>query len=147
MPQIQWRPQMEVGYEPLDNEHKDFFEVVKKSNEAARVCDFATMNWVFEKAYDYARNHFSHEEDIMERIHFPDLEIHIKSHQIFIKNISELRGQYEVAASVYDKQQIAIKTSNFLNVWLLGHILSRDKVYKPYLVRLRNLPPRMNYNG
>ena len=138
---------MEVGYDPLDNEHKAFFEVVQKSTDVANVGDFATMEWVFDKAYDYARDHFSHEEDIMERIQFPDLEAHMKAHQIFIKNISELRQQYEVCSSIQEKQKIAIKTANFLNVWLLGHILSRDKVYKPYLVRLRNLPPRMNYDG
>ncbi|MBR6674512.1 MAG: hemerythrin family protein [Alphaproteobacteria bacterium] len=147
MPQARWRKQMELGYEPLDNEHKEFFEVVQKSTEASQVGDFATMEWVFDKAYDYARDHFSHEEDIMERIHFPDIEAHMRAHQIFIKNISELRQQYEVASSEEDKGKIAVKTANFLNVWLLGHILSRDKVYKPYLVRLRNLPPRMNYDG
>lgn len=145
MPQALWREQMDLSYPPLDDEHKGYLEVVQKATEAAKVGDFATMEWVFEKSYDYARDHFSHEEDIMERIKFPDIEAHMKAHQIFIKNIAELRGQYEVASSKEDKQKIAIKTANFLNVWLLGHILSRDKVIKPYLVRLRNLPPRMNY--
>lgn len=145
MPAALWRDQMDLGYPPLDDEHKDFLSVVQKATEAAKVGDFATMEWVFEKSYEYARDHFSHEEDIMERIQFPDIEAHMKAHQIFIKNISELRQQYEVSASAPEKQQIAIKTANFLNVWLLGHILSRDKVMKPYLVRLRNLPPRMNY--
>lgn len=145
MPTALWRDTMELGYVPLDDEHKAFMEVVQKSTEAANVGDFATMEWVFEKSYDYARDHFSHEEDIMERIQFPDIEAHMKSHQIFIKNISNLRQQYEVSASEEEKREIALKTANFLNVWLLGHILSRDKVMKPYLVRLRNLPPRMNY--
>lgn len=145
MPTVLWREQMELGYKPLDDEHKEFVEVVQKSVEAANVGDFATMEWVFEKAYDYARDHFSHEEEIMERIGFPDLENHMKSHQVFIKNIAELRGQYEVSASEHEKRQLAMKTADFLSVWLIGHILSRDKVYKPYLVRLRNMPPRMNY--
>ncbi len=145
MPAVLWREQMELGYKPLDDEHKEFIEVVRKSVEAAKVGDFATMEWVFEKAYDYARDHFSHEEEIMERIGFPDLENHMKSHQVFIKNIAELRGQYEVSASEREKRQLAMKTADFLSVWLIGHILSRDKVYKPYLVRLRNMPPRMNY--
>lgn len=38
---------------------------------ASQVGDFQMIDRVFEKCYDYARNHFSHEEDIMERIQFP----------------------------------------------------------------------------
>ncbi len=43
------------------------------------------------------------------------------------------------------KFEIAQKTIAFLSVWFLGHVISRDKPIKPYLVRLRHLPPRMNY--
>ncbi len=145
MPSTVWREQMELGYPPLDEEHKAFLDVVNNSMGVAVSGDFDSMEEIFESCYDYARNHFSHEEDVMERIGFPDLEAHMKSHQIFIKNISELRQQFEVASSINGKKEIAIKAANFLSVWFLGHILSKDKVYKPYLVRLRNLPPRMNY--
>ncbi len=142
---VAWREQMSLDYPPLDDEHKAFLDVVVQSTEVAQNGDFAKMEDIFEKCYDYARNHFSHEEDIMERVQFPDIEAHMKSHQIFIKNISELRQQFEFASSQEEKKSAALKTASFLNVWVLGHILSRDKVYKPYLVRLRNLPPRMDY--
>lgn len=147
MPVALWREQMSVDYPPLDDEHKAFLDVVNQCFLASQVGDLQMIDRVFEKCYDYARDHFSHEEDIMERIQFPDIEAHMRSHQIFIKNVSEMRQQYEVAPSLDEKKKLSEKLASFLNVWLLGHILSRDKIYKPYLVRLRNLPPRMNYNG
>ncbi len=146
MPIVPWREQMSLNYPPLDEEHQDFLNVVNQAPIVAQSGDFSKMDWVFEKCYDYVRNHFSHEEDIMERIHFPDIEAHMNAHRTFIQNISEFRQRYENTKNLQEKQKIAIEAADFLNLWFLGHILSRDRLLKPYLVRLRNLPPRMNYH-
>ena len=145
MPLATWRDSMNLNYAPLDDEHKAFLDVVNQAFMASQVDDFQMIERVFEKCYDYARNHFSHEEDIMERIQFPDIENHMRSHQVFIHNVSEMRQQLDVAPSIDEKRKLSRKLANFLNVWLLGHIMSRDKAFKPYLTRLRNLPPRMNF--
>lgn len=144
---VEWRDQMSLDYLPLDEEHKAFLNVVNRSVPAARSGDFKTMDLVFEACYDYVRNHFSHEEDVMERVSFPDIEAHMQAHRTFIQNISEFRKKYESAKTQTEKQRQAIKTSDFLSLWFLGHVLSRDKLLKPYLVRLRHLPPRMDYNN
>lgn len=147
MPIVPWREQMSLNYPPLDEEHQDFLNVVNQAPVAAHAGDFSQMDWVFEKCYDYVRNHFAHEEDIMERIQFPDMEAHMNAHRTFIQNISEFRQRYENARTTADKKKAAVEAADFLNLWFLGHILSRDRLLKPYLVRLRNLPPRMNYNS
>lgn len=144
---VEWRDQMSLDYLPLDEEHKAFLNVVNRSVPAARSGDFKTMDMVFDACYDYVRNHFSHEEDIMERVSFPDIEAHMQAHRTFIQNISEFRKKYEAAKTDAEKQKQAIKASDFLSLWFLGHVLSRDKLLKPYLVRLRHLPPRMDYNN
>ncbi|MBQ7412812.1 MAG: hemerythrin family protein [Alphaproteobacteria bacterium] len=144
---VAWREQMSLNYLPLDQEHQAFLKVVNYSITAAHAGDFDGMERVFEACYDYVRNHFSHEEDIMERISFPDMKAHMQAHRTFIKNISEFRQKYEKAATPVKKKEAAVKTADFLSLWLIGHILSRDKLLKPYLVRLRNLPPRMNYDS
>lgn len=145
MPLATWRDSMKLDYPPLDDEHKAFLDVVNQAYMAAQVDDFPMIEKVFEKCYDYARNHFSHEEDIMERVQFPDIQNHMRSHQVFIHNVSEMRQQFDVAPSIEEKRKLSQKLANFLNVWLLGHIMSRDKILKPYLIRIRNLPPRMNF--
>ena len=144
---VEWRDQMSLDYLPLDEEHKAFLDVVNRSVPAARSGDFETMDMVFDACYDYVRNHFSHEEDIMERVSFPDMEAHMQAHRTFIQNISEFRKKYEAAKNDTEKKKMAIKASDFLSLWFLGHVLSRDKLLKPYLVRLRHLPPRMDYDN
>ena len=96
-----------VNYAPLDDEHKAFLEVVNQAFMASQVDDFQMIERVFEKCYDYARNHFSHEEDIMERIQFPDIENHMRSHQVFIHNVSEMRQQFDVAPSIDEKRKLS----------------------------------------
>ena len=142
---LSWREQMSLNYPPLDDEHKAFLEKINQASEGLRERDVTKMDAMFEACYDYVRNHFSHEEDIMERIRYPEMEEHIASHQLFIKNISQFRQQFETAETVGQKLDAAQKAMAFLSVWYLGHLISRDKPLKPYLVRLRNLPPRMNY--
>ena len=146
MAQIAWRQQMELSYPPLDDEHKAFLKVVNAAQAAADSDDFSRFDDIFESCYEYARTHFPQEEDVMERISFPDLIPHMKSHQKFIDNISELRQTFSQAKTLTARRYIARQSADFLSTWFLGHILGRDKVYKPYLVRLRNLPPRMNYD-
>ena len=144
---IGWRDQMNLNYLPLDQEHQAFLKVVNFALVASNTGDFEGMDKVFDACYDYVRNHFSNEEDIMERIQFPDIKAHMQAHRTFIRNISEFRQNYERAKTPEKKKLMAIKTAEFLGLWLLGHILSRDKLLKPYLVRLRHLPPRMDYNN
>ena len=143
---VTWRDQMSLDYMPLDDEHRAFLDVVNRSLTASRAGDLAEMERIFDACYDYVRHHFTLEEDIMERIAFPDIKAHMQAHRTFIKNISEFRQRYAKAKTVEEKQKEAIKTADFLSLWFIGHVLSRDKLMKPYLVRLRHLPPRMNYN-
>ena len=143
---VPWREQMSLDYLPLDEEHQAFLDVVNRSLVASRNADFDTMEQVFETSYNYVCNHFAHEEEIMERVNFPDMEAHLVAHRTFIQNISEFRQRYEAKTDRVEKQKEAIKAADFLHLWFIGHVLSRDKLLKPYLVRLRNLPPRMNYD-
>jgi len=145
MPVIAWRDQMSLDYPPLDDEHKAFLEVINNAVTDLHTRNLDNMPALFEACYDYVRNHFSNEEDIMERVNFPDMMAHIQAHQQFIKNIAEFRQAYESAETKGKKIDLAQKTVAFLSVWFIGHIISRDKMLKPFLMRLRNLPPRMNY--
>ena len=142
---LSWREQMSLNYPPLDDEHKAFLEQINNAAEGLRARDVEKANAMFEACYEYVRNHFSHEEDVMERINYPELEEHIASHHLFIKNISSFRQKFEKAVGRGPKLEVAQKAMAFLSVWFLGHVISRDKPMKPYLVRLRHLPPRMNY--
>ena len=145
MPIITWREQMSLDYPPLDDEHRAFLDVINNATLKLVRHELDDMDATFEACYDYVRNHFSAEEDVMERVNFPDITPHMQAHQQFIKNIAEFRQAYESAETKGKKLELAQQAVAFLSVWFVGHVISRDKMLKPYLVRLRNLPPRMNY--
>ena len=127
---------IDLGYPPLDKEHQAFFKTIQLADRAAQEEDFGAVSLVFEKCYDYARHHFVHEEKLMEQVSFPGTDAHIKSHAVFIKNISEMREQFEYAPDLKEKVRIAVRLAHFLEVWFLGHIMSRDSLLKPYLAKL-----------
>ncbi len=134
---VSWRAQMALGYAPLDEEHEAFIPVVNEALEVLEKKDLVGAEDVFDKCYAFARTHFSHEEALMEKLDYPDIMAHMKSHQIFIKNISELRQLYEFAPED-EKMEVFEQLANFLNVWFIGHVLSRDSLLKPFL---KSLPP------
>lgn len=135
---VKWSKNMEVGYEPLDKAHKDFIKIINEAYVYTASKELSSMDDVFEKCYDYARNHFPEEENIMKQVGFPDMPAHEKSHHAFIKNISGLRVNFHKAATKQEKEKVSTEAADFLKAWFLGHTLSRDKIYKPYLVRLKN---------
>ena len=137
--------QFSLDYPPLDTEHKDFLNTLRSFVSDLLKKKSDRIPKMFDLCYEYVRTHFSDEEDLMERIKFPDIMAHMNSHQAFIKNIAEFRQLYENAETQGKKLEAAEQTLSFVVTWAVGHILNRDKVIKPYLVRLRNLPPRMNY--
>lgn len=133
---VRWSKNMEVGYAPLDKAHRDFIKIINEAYVYTASREMTSMDNVFEKCYDYARNHFPEEENIMKQVGFPDMASHEKSHHAFIKNISEIRVNFHKATTRREKEQLSGQAADFLKAWFLGHTLSRDKIYKPYLVRL-----------
>ena len=97
MPIIAWRDQMSLDYPPLDDEHKAFLDVINNATMDLSRHELENMPNTFEACYEYVRNHFSAEEDVMERVNFPDIMAHMQAHQQFIKNIAEFRQAYENA--------------------------------------------------
>ena len=133
---VLWLPNMQVGYEPLDKEHKSFVDIINESYDLLAQKKLDTFEDIFFQIDAYMTRHFPHEELIMRQIVFPDVISHIESHRRFVIHINELKKEFNGAKSSSDKEQVAGQTADFIKAWFLGHTLSRDKVYKPYLVRL-----------
>jgi hemerythrin len=76
--------------------------------------------------------HFGDEEKIMKRMAFPDFNMHHKQHEAFIKNVSDLKGQFDREDG--PSRVLALdKLTKFLGEWITHHILVEDKIYGKYL--------------
>ena len=76
----------------------------------------------------YTIIHFSDEEKLLKKYHYPKEKEHIQIHQVFINKISE--ELYDIKSSTTEQGQRLIK---FLKVWIVSHILEQDMEYVSFL--------------
>lgn len=131
-----WSKNMNLGLLFLDDDHKGFILLINDLYKAYYQKDLVLASQILQRCLFHQKNHFSKEEMVMEQIQFPDLISHKKSHQQFLENILELIQSFEMAPKKEEKEKFLLQTADYLKSWFLGHVLSRDRLYKPYLVRL-----------
>lgn len=112
-----WKADYCVGDATIDSQHQYLFalanEVVGSQNKAELV------NHIM-KLYRYVREHFSYEEALMRRIDYPSLQEHIAMHDV-------LMAQLTAISDAIGKDQWSMPDlQEFMNVWLLGHVLEVD---------------------
>lgn len=116
---------MSVEVEEIDNQHKHLIEIMntlydvlfaKRKNDAIKE--------IFSNLLEYASLHFKTEEDYFDKFHFPEAEIHKRSHASFTKKIHALNAQFKKGA--YDP---TIDLVSYLEEWLTSHLMDIDKKY------------------
>jgi len=70
----------------------------------------------------YTREHFVHEEDVMRKMGFAGLDEHRSAHTELVSELDDLIDEFEAGAS----HDLSNKTLQFLEAWLLHHILIDD---------------------
>lgn len=131
-----WLKNMQVGHPILDLAHKSFIDIINESYVLVAQKKISDFESIYHKIETYIQTHFSKEEQVMQEVSFPDFESHQESHKQFSLNIKNLKESFLLANKESEKEKIARNTADFIKAWFLGHTLSRDKIYKPYLVRL-----------
>ncbi|MDD4732231.1 MAG: bacteriohemerythrin [Desulfovibrio sp.] len=134
MPIIQWSEDMNVGLEPLDEQHKDLVLLMDAAYRAAlddtgRTDDLRVQALIRDMR-DYALDHFTLEEEYMRRIGYPRREEHAFLHKEFVRRVSEI----ERPDSLRDRR---VDVFLFLADWLRTHILREDMEFGDYA---RSLP-------
>ncbi len=88
---IQWNPEYSVGDEHIDDHHRELFHLVSSLDDAVRSNDRARIDDMICYLENYTISHFHEEEDLMDSIHFDDVDYHKREHDIFRLRIRELR--------------------------------------------------------
>jgi hemerythrin-like metal-binding protein len=126
MSQIIWDDSFSVNNYEIDLQHKKWIEIyntmdIKMSKKGAQRSDVLEA---LKDMGDYARYHFSFEEEYMRNINYPDFIEHRRIHKIFDNLI------YNYYRKVLEGEVIlGSEIINILKEWLLNHILKEDKQY------------------
>ena len=128
---VQWEAKYATGIEIIDIQHK---KLVDLTNELYRAClsRDASVEEMFKEAMgrmvEYVRYHFSEEQDLLQRINYPDYHDHKKQHDTLVMQIlSAAKGYNE------GKKFVPNNFVRTLKDWVFGHIAVSDKIYSGYV--------------
>jgi hemerythrin len=128
---VEWDEKYSTGIELIDSQHK---QLVHLTNELYQACmgGDEELGTVFKEAMgrmvEYVRFHFGAEQEMLQRIKYPNYTEHVKLHTDLIKQIIEASNNFNKG-----KHFIANRFVMTLRDWILGHIGYYDKVYAAYV--------------
>lgn len=135
---IAWTPQLDVGNEKLNAEHKMLIKMMHQLHELnAKTFDKEKVVDTFSEFIEFVEIHFEDEEAHMKSMHYPRLESHRKIHEELIASLFKQRE--ELARSPVGRLPSSV--FDFFNTWILTHILIADKDYAAYEQSHRSKSP------
>lgn len=117
-----------IGIEEIDDQHKELFRIANDAYEILRdnfiIDKFDHIVTIIHELRDYAKQHFADEEAYMEKIQYKRILSQKVEHAEFIEKIESLDFEQ------MDKKQTEtlLEILEFLNDWLVHHILEKDKL-------------------
>jgi len=118
-----------LGVAAIDEQHKRLFEIAEEAyqllNDEFIPDKFDYIAKILGDLKEYTIFHFTDEEKYMESIGFKKIFSHKIEHEEFIKKLEHLDWD-----EIEKNQEKAImEILNYLNDWLVNHILYTDKLY------------------
>lgn len=115
-----------TGVKQIDDEHRELFRILNELHELLSnelLSDkYDHTRALLERLKDYTQCHFAHEEEYMESISHPELELQRRQHRAFTAKISEM----DVILPGSDQQDFLNDLLQYLVTWLYRHIIGSD---------------------
>ena len=121
------KEEYKIGVELIDDQHKKLFELADKAymllKDEFSLDKYDKIIQILAELKDYTIFHFKSEEEYMESIKYKRLFTQKIEHAKFIKALEDINYK-----DIDEKQdESLVKILNFLNNWLIQHILETDK--------------------
>lgn len=123
MSHIQWSPELEIGIDVIDGQHRRIVDYINALTDAAGGSDRHVVDRVIGDLIDYSYSHFAFEEALMEEAGYDALAVHQNTHEAFRRRIDDVKLRFDGG------EDVAVPLADLLRTWLLGHIMSDDASY------------------
>lgn len=118
-----WKNYYSIGNELIDKEHKHLFDIANEAfAESPKGKQKEKIKRLIHELYEYMKEHFVHEEELMESVNYPKLEEHKKIH----KDIELEVHSFIKSMPTMSIDEIQTTLALFLEHWLVGHIVYED---------------------
>jgi len=120
-----WKPEYEINFPKIDNQHRGLVGIVNDLYEAklSGETEPAVVQTI-DRLIIYVDVHFRDEEAAMQEWYYPGLGRHRIEHAELEKQVYALRKKIETGRGV-----ATFELLNFLSEWFKVHILTSDKEF------------------
>ena len=128
MPLVHWSPNLGVGAEELDSDHKELIEILNRLHgEVESSAGHEAISQTLDDLIARTEMHFRREEEIMAEEDYPEAEYHANLHQALTEEIREFKTAFAAG------MEIGPEITEFIKRWLISHIMESDKHLGGYL--------------
>jgi hemerythrin len=125
---LRWSDAYLLGYQPIDDTHREFVEIVDKMLRA-RDDELADVIAAFER---HAEAHFGQEAEWMEQTEFPAIQCHVDEHDAVMKSVRRVRKRV-AAGDISVGRRLAME----LVCWFPAHADYMDSALAQWMVKKR----------
>lgn len=130
MPLMEWSEGVATGFEPIDVQHQQLFNLMNELDYDVKVGRYPFSNIeIVMKLVHYFVEHFALEERFMLDYAYPGLDAQKQDHDLFIARVKSFK---ELANS--KGGEISVDVFVFLRDWFLNHIVTLDKELAVFLI-------------
>ena len=132
MKDLVWDNILSVGIDEIDDDHQKLIHIFNILNRA--IADKAAKDYLaatLDELINCTVWHFSHEERLMLKHHYPERAEHKTEHQELIQSAQELQREILQPDKPFTDEHL-----QFLERWLTEHILTADGRLGTYLSRV-----------
>ena len=127
---IDWNKAYLIGNEQIDKDHQALFEIANKAFSLLGKSEHRQeLKETIVKLFTYIREHFEHEEKLMQDINYPSYEQHYSTHQKIITEMNELIKTMPTS----DIQTFELELAIFIEKSLVQHVIYEDRKVKAYI--------------
>jgi hemerythrin len=123
LPYFEWSPDVAVGHEQIDEQHRQLFALAETA--VASLFPAAKQRPTdasMQALIDFARTHFAYEEELMNASAYPEAESHAKFHTSLLRELETYCARVQMGSHTNPAGLTA-----YLWNWLVVHIHSADR--------------------
>jgi len=128
---VVWDEKYATGIQLIDSQHKELFSLTNELFHACmdrEVIQQEVFKDTMKRMVDYVRFHFGAEQELLQRVNYPDYPEHKKQHDTLVLQIIESVREYNEGKKMVPNQFVRT-----LRDWILGHIAHYDRLYASYI--------------
>jgi hemerythrin len=135
-PASSWQPQLSVAVAALDAQHHHIFQLLARSRaDAFGGQPKAQLSAGLDELIGCLQSHFAGEELLMRTFNYPDSLDHQQQHQRLTRVLVEFQEQFGRG-----DESLALALLDYLEGWLVHHILERDRSYSSFFAERGAVP-------